>query len=457
MLWVYSFASSILSIAVTCFLIVTTHGIVQYYLNGWLIADKIDGDLHNDGTSGDGSREILPSTSTCQNAGDWNDLTNLVGVNWKLKKGITVKKEGLQILWMISFVDFFTSLSHYIIHFTNLIKSSFFHNSTSSSSYPHEIRNVEEEDEDVIDSSGATQAVIPAGLDANKDVMKSQFSLPTSAQTKSSSSCLSTLNLIVKELINDYILLWFQTIHSNSTTVETCDFITDCHLLLSKIFTQIIDDHITCMNHNRIYHKLVDIIIHHFEGGSSGQTRNEIMRSKTHGFHKTDHQSTSSHLNNWVINHGKYGRGIDERIVARLDCLLDFLLCSVAPNDLINLKNLKCDDLQSRDSLYLMAKEILLFGVSIPIVDIISAPDFVNTSIARTISKNLPVKEFEEGTIPKNYHLHGHKRAYWDSPSASVDTSTPSSRSGKDFNFSPSPINRTNSEYFPVTSKFSVF
>lgn len=441
MLWIYSFATSILSIAVTCFFIVTTHGIVQYFLNGWLIADKIDGDLYNDERGRDDSKEIFPSSSSCQNDGDWNDLTTLVGVNWKLKKGITVKKKGLQIPWMITLVDSITSLSRSIIHLTNLIKSFFFLN---SSPYRHEIRNPGDDDgEEDATGGGATQTVVPADVDdANRVVMKMP-DLSTSAQTKSV-TCLSTLDLIVKELINDYILLWFQTIHSNSSTLTTCDFIKDCHSLLSAIFTKIIDDHITRLNHNRIYHKLVDIIIHHFEERSDGQTRNEIMRSKTQRFAD---QSTTSHYNNWRINHSESGKSIDEEIVSRLDCLLDFLLSSVAPNDLINLKNLKCDDLQSRDSLYLMAKEILLFGVSIPIVDIISAPNFVNTSIARIISKALP----PEDTKLKKYYK-GHK--YWNSPSASFDSLTPSSRSGKDFNLSPSPINRTNSEYYPVTSKF---
>lgn len=277
-------------------------------------------------------------------------------------------------------------------------------------------------------------------------------SLQTSAQTKSV-TCLSTLDLIVKELINDYILIWFQTIHSNSNTFATCDFIQDCHSLLSTIFTQIIDDHITRLNHNRIYHKLVDIVIHHFEGRIGGHARNQIMRSQTHGFYKTD--QSASHYNNLMINHSESRNSIDEEIIARLDCLLDFLLSSVAPNDLINLKNLKCDDFQSRDSLYLMAKEILLFGVSIPIVDIISAPDFVNTSIARIISKALHIEEKHSKEL-KNYNL-GHKRAYWNSPSASLDTFTPSSRNGKDFTFPLSPVNRSNSEYFPVTSKSSCF
>ena len=464
LLWVYLFTSSlILSIVITCFLTSTTHYVTKQFLNGRLITDKISGDSIDDDEKK--KEEEFLSTSSCQDdEDDCDDLITQIGVNVQLKKGIIVKREGLTINWMITYMDFFTRFVQSTIYLINAIRSLFIPTSTTfSSPQSHEIQSIgsnPEKDGATGAADAVTPAITAADMDANEVVMKLPSSLRSltggEGEPTNSTGYLSTLDAIVKELINDYILIWFQTIHCNPSTLTSCDFIQDCHLLLSSIFTKIIDDHITHFNFNRIYHKFVDVIIHHLEGGmgeEKKETRNRIMRSQTQEFQKTDHDCTepSPRYHNWMINHTQSRPNqIDEEIVARLDNLLDFLLSSVAPDDLINLKFMKCDDFQSRDSLYFMVKEILLHGVSIPIVNIISEPSFINSSIFRIVSKSMPQKvQVAETRIGDK--ITNFRHVYWNSGAASLGSS-PRSKISKD---SPgnTPISRAISEYYPVPSE----
>ena len=192
----------------------------------------------------------------------------------------------------------------------------------------------------------------------------------------SSPSLEQEIATLVDLIIRDYILFWYRVVSPDDE-----DFVLECRSTFNNMFTVLIREKLASVRLERLLPAALQVLRKHVERSAHDQEEKRRTQSADQ----------------------------KERAIAVSDEVARFILTSCGPATLAALREATTDasGCFARDSVFHMVKEMLVFGVIMPIACHLSSPALLFRSIISSVSGETPERESpasghqDDGTLSK--------------------------------------------------------